>query len=85
MNGVLTDGRIWRFVRIERDTLYHFDVALDSKLTELPHLLHYLKCFAMGEHVPCKEAEWPPYSKPNAAAPPVLLPVPSSISTVWFT
>lgn len=62
MNGVLTNGRVWRFVRIEGDTLYHFDIILNSKLTSLPRLLHYLCCFAKGEAVPCDLAQWPPAS-----------------------
>jgi hypothetical protein len=60
MNGLLTNGRNWRFVRIEGDTLYHFDITLNAHLTALPILLYYLSCFACGDEVKCDLGQWPP-------------------------
>lgn len=62
MNGILTDGRTWNFVRIERDTLYHFQIALTQDLDELAQLLHYISCFAKGEPISCDQGQWPPVS-----------------------
>ncbi len=51
MNGILTDGKSWVLLHIEKDDVYHFELDLGDGLENLEKVVAYINFFVSGADV----------------------------------